>query len=248
MKLWRKMLAATLNPTRKRRKSRRGVIGRAIWFGFRWGLRSFVVLVLLVAALRWINPPINIYQAQEWMRLGSLKRDWTALSSLPDHVALSAAAAEDAKFCEHHGFDLVAIQAAFEDQSRLRGGSTISQQLAKNVFLWQDRSWLRKGLEAGFTILIELTWDKRRIMEVYLNVVEFDEGVFGVGAAAPHYFGRSASNLSTTQAARLMAILPAPKSRSASRPGNFTQKRARSIAAGAKTLKSEGRATCLLQS
>ncbi|MEM0942904.1 MAG: transglycosylase domain-containing protein, partial [Pseudomonadota bacterium] len=125
------------------------------------------------------------------------------------------------------------------------GGSTISQQTAKNVFLWPDRSWLRKGLEAGFTILIEVTWPKRRILEVYLNVAEFDEGVFGAEAAAWHYFNRPAAELSLTQAARLAAILPDPKGRSAARPGAWTQRRARQIASGAETLRQDGRAACI---
>uniref|UniRef100_UPI003D1065DB transglycosylase domain-containing protein n=1 Tax=Altererythrobacter sp. TaxID=1872480 RepID=UPI003D1065DB len=114
-----------------------------------------------------------------------------------------------------------------------RGASTISQQTAKNVFLWQGRSWVRKGLEAALTPVIELLWGKRRIMEVYLNVAEFDEGVFGVGAAARHYFGVAAGDLTPAQAARLMAVLPDPKDRSASRPSAGVQRRARAISAGA---------------
>ena len=146
-----------------------------------------VVVVLLVAALRFLNPPLNVYQAQEWGRLGGIEKEWVALDTLPAFVPLSAAAGEDADFCTHWGFDFDAIREALEDGAS-RGASTISQQTAKNVFLWHGRSWLRKGLEAGFTVLIEAIWGKRRIIEVYLNVAEFDEGVFGIEAAAQHHF------------------------------------------------------------
>jgi len=125
-----------------------------------------------------------------------------------------------------------------------RGASTITQQVAKNVYLWPARSWSRKALEALITPVIELIWPKRRILEVYLNMVEFDEGVFGVGAAAPHYFGVTAAELGPVQAARLAAVLPAPKDRSASRPSQFVRQRASSIADGAETIRRDGRAAC----
>ena len=203
-----------------------------------------IVIVLLVAALRFLNPPINIYQAQEWARLGGIEKEWVALDTLPVFVPLSAAAGEDANFCTHWGFDFAAIRNALEDGAS-RGASTISQQTAKNVFLWHGRSWLRKGLEAGFTVLIEVIWGKRRIMEVYLNVAEFDDGVFGIEAAALHHFGKPASELSRAQTARLMAVLPDPKGRSAVRPSAFSARRARVIASGAETLAVDGRGACL---
>ncbi len=215
---------------------------RMIW-GCYWGLAIGLAMLAFVAALRLVDPGINIYQAQEMQRLGEIKRDWVALESLPDHVALSAIAAEDAKFCKHWGFDFEAIRAAFEGGAR-RGGSTISQQTAKNVFLWQERSWVRKGLEAGFTTLIETMWGKERIIEVYLNVAEFDTGVFGIEAAAQHHFGVSASQLSPAQAARLMAVLPDPQGRSAVQPSPFTQRRSQQIARGARDLAITGDAGC----
>lgn len=236
------------------KKARFGVLRRllrAIWRAriTRGLVRIFggVVLLILVLLLifRFVPPPINLYQASEWIRLGSIKRDWVRLSSLPAHIPLSALAAEDAEFCAHWGFDFAAIRAALADGAS-RGGSTISQQTAKNVFLWQDRSWIRKGLEAGFTPLIEVVWGKRRIVEVYLNIAEFDEGVFGIEAAARHHFGVPAAALSPDQSARLMAVLPNPKGRSAVRPGRFTQRQSRRIASGAVTLARDGRGACVM--
>ncbi len=131
-------------------------------------------------------------------------------------MARSVVAAEDANFCLHWGFDMAAIRKAI-DEGGNRGASTISQQVVKNVFLWHGRSWLRKAMEAAITPVVELVWSKRRILEVYLNVAEFDTGVFGVQAAAQHYFGVSAADLSAVQAARLAAVLPDPKGRDARR-------------------------------
>ena len=158
-------------------------------------------------------------------------------------MARSAVAAEDANFCEHWGLDLNAIRLAMTDGSG-RGGSTISQQVVKNVYLWHGRSYVRKALEALMTPVVEAVWSKRRILEVYLNVAEFDEGVFGVEAAAQHYFGVSAAALTATQASRLAAILPDPKGRSASSPSDFVVRRARTIADGAATIRADGRAAC----
>jgi len=158
-------------------------------------------------------------------------------------MARASVAAEDANFCRHWGVDFEALRDVLESGAT-RGASTITQQVAKNVFLWHGRSYLRKGLEAGFAFAIELVWGKRRILEVYLNVAEFDAGVFGVEAAARHYFGVSAADLSLRQASRLAAILPDPKARSASRPSEFVVKRGRSISSGAQTIFEDGRAGC----
>ncbi len=209
----------------------------------RWTFRLFCIVALIVVALRWINPPLNYYQIREWQRLGSLERDWAAMDEIAPQMARAAVAAEDANYCRHWGVDVDAVREVIKSGAD-RGASTITQQVAKNVFLWHGRSFLRKGLEAGFAVAIEAAWGKRRILEVYLNVAEFDEGVFGVGAAARHYFGVDAAGLSATQAARLAAILPSPKTRSASRPTDFVVRRARSIASGAETIKADGRAAC----
>ena len=209
----------------------------------KWVLRLIVVAALVVLALRWVNPPLNYYQASEWWRLGSFDRDWVAMEEIAPDMARAVVAAEDANYCLHWGVDVDAVREVIESGSN-RGASTITQQVAKNVFLWHGRSFVRKGLEAGFAVAIEAAWGKRRILEVYLNVAELDGGVFGVEAAADHYFGVSAGDLSLAQASRLAAILPDPKERSASRPSAFVKKRATGIANGAQTIAKDGRADC----
>lgn len=216
---------------------------------FRRGLFGLVLVlflpVYLVLLFKFFDPGPGFYMSSEMRRLGAIKQTWVPLENIAPVMARSALAAEDANFCLHHGFDLEAIREAIEDGGS-RGASGISQQVAKNVFLWHGRSYLRKGLEAGFTVLIETFWSKQRIVEVYLNVAEFDEGVFGVGAASKHYFGVTPRNLSSLQSARLAAILPNPKKRSASRPSNFVRKKTRRVISGAGTILADGRADCLL--
>lgn len=231
-------------PARKTKKL--GPIERARRFVRRsvlWGalaVFSFALLWTLLYAV--INPPTTFYMRSEAHRLVNIKQEWVDIEDIAPVMARSAVAAEDANFCLHWGLDVNAIQAAVE---RGRGGaSTISQQVVKNVFLWHGRSWSRKAIEALWTPLTEAVWTKRRIVEIYLNIAEFDEGVFGVQAAARHYFGVDASDLSPTQAARLAAILPSPKNRSASNPSSFTRNRAASIMSGAATIAADGRADC----
>ena len=213
----------------------------------RWLLRAVFGVIgfflLLVLLFSFIPPVTNIYQIQESWRLGGIKRDWVSWEEIAPVMGRSAVAAEDANFCNHWGFDMAAIRDAINSGSN-RGASTISQQVAKNVFLWQGRSWLRKAMEASLTPVIELVWSKQRILEVYLNIAEFDEGVFGVQAAAKHYFKVDARKLSQLQAARLAAILPDPKGRSASNPSTFVKSRTRAIISGADTIKADGRARC----
>ena len=158
-------------------------------------------------------------------------------------MARSVVAAEDANFCDHWGFDMKAIRAAI-DEGAGRGASTLSQQVTKNVFLWQGRSWPRKALEGLMTPVVELVWTKRRILEVYLNVAETGPGLFGVNAAARHYFGVSAAELSPDQAARIAAILPDPKGRNPARSGGYIRHRAAQIRQGAETILADGRAAC----
>ncbi len=226
-------------------KARR-LAGR-LWRGaLRIAVALALVALALTLALRWINPPVTWLMLSERARLGGVERDWVPLSGMSDHLPLSAVAAEDANFCLHWGFDVAGIRAALADSERLRGGSTISQQVAKNVFLWPARSWLRKGLEAGFTGLIEALWPKRRILEVYLNVAEFDEGVFGVEAAARRYWGLSAADLGPQRSARLMAVLPDPKRRSPVAGTRFIASRGAAIESGAGTIRADGRAACFL--
>lgn len=213
----------------------------------RWAARGIGGLAglfaLLVLLFSFINPPANVYQLQESARLGGLEREWVSWDEIAPVMGRSAVAAEDANFCLHWGFDLTAIRAAVAEGSN-RGASTISQQVVKNVFLWHGRSWLRKAMEGVLTPAVELVWSKQRILEVYLNVAEFDEGVFGVQAAARHHFGVDARELSATQAARLAAVLPDPKGRSASKPSNFVRSRTRSIMSGAETIAADGRDAC----
>ena len=213
----------------------------------RWLAKGVLVLVFLVvlltAAVGVVNPPTTPYMFQEGSRLGGVTHEWVAMDDISPVMARSVVAAEDANFCLHWGLDLDAIRDAMDDGGA-RGGSTISQQVVKNVFLWHGRSWVRKAIEAGWTPLAEALWSKRRMLELYLNVAEFDTGVFGVQAAARHYFGVDAAELSDVQAARLAAILPDPKGRSAADPSRFVRQRAASILDGAATIAADGRAAC----
>lgn len=224
---------------------------RRRWRRVRQALVKAVVIavaaaVLLVMLFRFVNPPPGIHMISERLRLGGIEREWMSLGEMADDLPLSAAAAEDANFCMHSGFDLDGIRSALADGERLRGGSTISQQVAKNVFLWPGRTWVRKGLEAGFTVLIEALWPKRRIMEVYLNVAEMGEGVFGVEAAARHYWKTSAARLGPQRSARLMAVLPNPRERSPVSGTRFILRRSAQIEKGAATIRADGRAACFL--
>jgi len=208
-----------------------------------WALLGIQAVMIFLFAF--VNPPTDFYMLSEQRRLGDIRQNWIALDQLPDDVPRAFVAAEDANFCQHWGFDLGAIRAAVESGGkRLRGASTISQQVAKNVFLWPSRSWVRKAFEVETTLLVELLWSKRRIIEVYLNIAEFDEGVFGVGAASPWYFGVPARKMTLAQAARLAAILPNPKHLSARTPNARTTKRARAIVDGARTIANDGRDVC----
>ncbi|MGB3555439.1 MAG: monofunctional biosynthetic peptidoglycan transglycosylase [Jannaschia sp.] len=213
----------------------------------RWVVRALVgaavLLLLWVLAYRWIDPPTTPYILAEANRLGGIDRVWRDIDSIAPVMARAAVAAEDSDFCLHWGFDVDAIREAIEDGAG-RGASTISQQVVKNAFLWQGRSWPRKALEATLTPTVELLWPKRRILEVYLNVAEFDAGVFGVEAAARHYFGQGAADLSPRQAGLLAALLPSPKTRDARRPTAFLSRRANSVADGAATIRADGRAVC----
>jgi monofunctional biosynthetic peptidoglycan transglycosylase len=222
-------------------------VGAAPLFAIRWGLRAFMAAVVLM--LLWIilyvfvNPPTTAYIIGEGMRVDEINREWRDYDDISPHMARAIVAAEDANFCNHWGFDMEAIRNALEDGSG-RGASTISQQTVKNVFLWHGRTWVRKAIEAAVTPVVEAIWSKNRIVEVYMNVAEFDEGVFGVAAAAPWYFGVDAKDLTEKQAALLAAILPNPKERSAKRPSAFVKKRARSIESGAATILLDGRSAC----
>ncbi len=213
----------------------------------KWVLRGLggiaAVYAALVLLFSFLPPPINLYQLSEAWRLGGIEKDWVSWEEIAPVMGRSAVAAEDANFCNHWGFDMAAIRAAIEAGGS-RGGSTISQQVVKNVFLWQGRSYVRKAMEAVLTPVVELVWSKQRILEIYLNVAEFDEGVFGVQAAAQHHFGVDASDLTELQAARLAAVLPNPKEWSASKPSSYVKSRTRAHIAGAETIAADGRSAC----
>ena len=215
-------------------------ITRSIW---RVLFLAAVVLVAAVLLGRVVNPPTTMYMMGESRRLGGVDHEWVPIEMVAPVMVRSVVAAEDANFCQHWGFDLAAIKLAIAEGSN-RGASTLSQQTVKNVYLWHGRTYVRKALEAGITPLVEALWSKRRILEVYLNVAEFDEGVFGVEAAAWHYFKVGPEELSARQAAQLAAVLPSPKTRSASRPTKYLKKRAAQIRSGAATIKADGRSDC----
>ena len=211
---------------------------------FKGALILTVLVIFAVALFSVLNPPTTHTMWSEGRRLGAaVDQHWVPLENIAPVMQRSAVAAEDANICLHWGFDMDAIRAAIASGAQ-RGGSTISQQVVKNVYLWQGRSWLRKAMEAALTPVVEAIWSKRRILEVYLNVAEFDEGVFGVEAASRHYFGVGPDALSARQAALLASVLPNPKARDAARPSGFLDRRARSIASGARTIDADGRADC----
>ncbi|MFN0115374.1 MAG: monofunctional biosynthetic peptidoglycan transglycosylase [Paracoccaceae bacterium] len=224
-------------------RPRRGPVCRVLRLALKAGAIFGSVLVLLVALFSFVNPPRGFYMLGETWRLGGIERDWVRLEDMAPEMARSVVAGEDANFCLHWGFDVKAIRAAL-DQGANRGASTITQQVVKNVFLWHGRSWVRKALEALLTPVVELFWTKRRIVEVYLNVAEMGEGVFGAEAAARHYFKIGAKELSPTQAARIAAALPDPKDRDPGKPSGFLRKRAGEIISGGETIKADGRAGC----
>jgi len=209
----------------------------------------FVGPVIMVAVYRFVPPPITFLMVQRLFEGQGLDRRWVPLEKISPNLVRAVIAAEDARFCEHRGFDVEAIEKAMAANARgkkLRGGSTISQQTAKNVFLWPQRDWVRKGLEAWFTVLIEVGWGKERIMEVYLNSIEWGPGVYGAEAAAQRNFKVPASKLTAAQSARLAAILPKPLGWKAAKPGPYVKRRAGSINRNARVVRSEGLTACVL--
>ena len=237
------MAFAFLKPSRPAKSQGRAwrigwFVGRAIV----WFLAISVGLVLLY---RFVPPPVT---ATMLMDPHGFTKDWTSLSDIDRNMVDAAIAGEDGKFCRHSGFDKEAIQEAFERNQRggrIRGGSTISQQTAKNVFLWQGGGYFRKGLEAYFTVLIETVWGKRRIMEVYLNVAETGIGTYGVEAGAQRYYRKSAARLSAVEAARIAAVFPLPKERAVQGASGFTRRHGNAIASRIGAVRRDGLDTCI---
>ena len=212
----------------------------------------FIVLVagpvLTVILYRFVPPPatplmvIRLAEGKGW------NHRWRSINDVSPTLPRALIAAEDARFCDHHGFDFEALQKAYENNEKgkkIRGGSTISQQTAKNVFLWPGRSYVRKGLEAYFTVLIETLWGKKRIMEVYLNSIEYGPGIYGAEAASQTYFKVGADRLTPVQSSRLAAILPSPLKWKAVNPGRYVKKRSSKIGKASGTVRREGLAACV---
>lgn len=204
---------------------------------WRWIKRIFIILFIAqfvyIILLKWINPPITITQFVSWISGHGLKRDYVADKSISYNAKLAVIASEDQLYADHSGFDWKSIKKAMKynekKPGRVRGASTITQQVAKNVFLWQGRSWIRKGLETYFTFMIELIWGKKRVLEMYLNVSEMGEGVFGIERAANIYFNKSASKLSRQEAALIAACLPNPKRYKVKPASTYVSARSRMI-------------------
>ena len=223
--------------------------------------RPLLTLLLILALIpiggvvlhRFVPPLFTILMVQQAVAGQGMDYRWRSLDHISPRLVEAVIAAEDARFCQHHGFDVDAIQKAMAANERAeqrgsdkrRGASTISQQTAKNVFLWPSRDWVRKGLEVGYTGLIETVWGKRRIMEMYLNVAEWAPGVYGAEAASRHWFNKSADNLTAREAARLAAILPSPRRYKAASPGPYVRRRASRIQAAMGTVREQGLDACV---
>ncbi|KPF92313.1 monofunctional biosynthetic peptidoglycan transglycosylase [Novosphingobium sp. AAP83] len=222
-----------------------GLVGRIGWFFARWVVAFLFISVLQVVIYKFVPVPITLTML---MDENPVTKDWTALDDIDRDMVAAVISSEDGKFCLHSGFDQDAIMQAFKRNAqggRIRGGSTISQQTAKNVFLWQNGGYLRKALEAWYTVLIETIWGKRRIMEVYLNVAETGIGTYGVEAGAQRYYGKSARKLSPVEAARIAAVLPQPKKREVNGAGGFTRRHGNSIARRVAVVKNEALDACV---
>ena len=202
-------------------------------------LLLLLATVLQVTVLRFVDPWFSTFMAiRQFEAWGEgdwrfrVAYDWRGLDEMSSNLPVALVAAEDQRFAEHYGFDLKAIEKARKNNARgrkVRGASTISQQTAKNLFLWSGRSWVRKGIEAWYTVLIEALWPKHRIIEVYANIAEFGDGVYGAQAAARSYFRKDASRLGAAEAARMAAVLPSPRRYSIARPGPYVQRRSNAI-------------------
>ena len=236
--------ASSIPSYKRKRKGRRSLFGW-IW---RFILALFLLSILWVVIYRFIPPPITATMVGDLFAGRGVDKDWMSLDEMDRDMVRAAIAAEDGKFCQHSGFDWDAISDAARRNAsggRIRGGSTISQQTAKNAFLWQGGGYVRKGAEAYFTFLIEQLWGKRRIMEVYLNVAETGIGTYGANAGAMRYFDHDASALSPTEAARIAAVLPLPKKRGAIAPKGFTRRYGNTISARIGQVRRDGLDACV---
>ena len=203
-----------------------------------------VAVAVLTALFAFVDPPATPMIIGEYIRTGSADREWTAIDRIPAHVSNSIVAAEDANFCRHWGFDLGALRSSAR-AGLTEAGSTISQKTASHLFLWQGDSWIRKVLEVPLTLLIEAIWSKRRILEVYMNIAQLDDGVFGVSEAARKHFGKELAALDENESARLAIVLPDPKGRNPFDLTSDLEQRVLSIQGGAGIILADGRSSCL---
>ena len=211
---------------KRRKKSRRGLVARSVWNAVRAIALLTTLSVLAVLPWRWIAPPTTAFVVQARAAGSKASINWVDWDRISPHLPIAVVASEDQNFPNHHGFDLESIEKAVtERDQRLRGASTVSQQVAKNLYLWPARSWFRKGLEAYLTLFIELLWPKQRILEVYLNIAQFGPEVFGVGSAAPIFFDQAPADLTPRQSALLAAVLPSPRRMSVTKPSPYVDKR-----------------------
>ena len=235
---------------RYKRRRQRSWLARIFGWIFKAVLIFIIGSLLWVLAYRFINPPITATMLGDVLAGRGAERDWMPIERIDRDMVRAAIAGEDSKFCQHDGFDFDAIEEAMQRNAsggRIRGGSTISQQTAKNAFLWQGGGYFRKGLEAWFTLLMEAMWPKQRIMEVYLNLAETGIGTYGVSAGSERYFGHDASAMSRTEAARIAAVLPLPKKRGAVAPKGFTRRYGGTIAARIGVVARDGLDACVYQ-
>jgi monofunctional biosynthetic peptidoglycan transglycosylase len=232
-------------PTYKRRRRNRRSFSGWLWRIVMW---LFLLSIAWVAAYRFIPPPITATMIGDLIAGRGVAKDWMSLDEMDRDMVRAAIGAEDSKFCQHNVFDIEAIEDAMKRNAsggRIRGGSTISQQTAKNVFLFQGGGYVRKGLEAYFTVLIEAIWGKRRIMEVYLNVAETGIGTYGVNAGSMRYFRHDASKMTPREAAQIAAVLPLPKKRAGMSPRGYTKRYGNAIARRNSVVRTAGLDTCL---
>ncbi|WP_409563311.1 monofunctional biosynthetic peptidoglycan transglycosylase [Hyphomicrobium sp. MC8b] len=197
-----------------------------VWIAIGW----LALVLALIVAYRFVNPPASMLMLQHWLTGQPVVQEWVPFGQISPNIVRAVILSEDARFCQHPGVDLEAIEEAIENtDGRARGGSTISMQVVKNLFLWPSKSYVRKAIELPLTYLTEVIWSKRRIMEIYLNIAQWGPGIFGIGAAAEHHFDKPARSLSVRDAARLAVSLPNPLERNAGRPGPGLQRLANAI-------------------
>lgn len=229
-------------------RPRRSILRRLIGWVFKAIGAFFIISIFMVVLYRFVPPPVTLTMLGDVVSGHGISKAWMPISQIDPNMARAAIAGEDSRFCEHHGFDFAALGKAYLNNARggrIHGGSTISQQTAKNVFLIQGGGYPRKAIEAYFTVLIELIWGKRRIMEVYLNVAETGIGTYGANAGSMRYFGHDASRLSPSEAGRIAAVLPLPKKRAVIAPQGFTRRHGNVLTKGVGVVRDDGRDGCL---